>query len=101
METINYIMSSAEALFERLPQQIAPIDSISLAASIIALSVLFTAPNRPAQIFWTIMLAVFGVFVLLVPSYTMVLFAIGCGLVGVVRSRNRSRDLQTQLDKLS
>jgi hypothetical protein len=94
-------MSSAEAWFERLPEQITPIDSVSLTVSVIALSVLFTAPNRPAQIFGTIMLAMLGALILLVPSYTMVLFVISCGLIGLVRSRNGTRDLHIQLDKLS
>jgi hypothetical protein len=101
METINQIMNFADSMFERLPQQIAPINSIALAASVIVLSVLFTAPYRLAQIFETFALAVLGLLFLFAPNYVMVLFVIGCGLVGAVRSRNRSALLQKKLDKLS
>jgi hypothetical protein len=101
METINHIMGFAEALLEPLPHQITPIGSTALAASVIALSVLFTAPNGLRQNFGTMALAILGVLVLYAPNYAMVLFVIGCGLVGHVRSQNRSAHQQRQLDKLS
>jgi hypothetical protein len=61
METINHIINVADSIFERLPEQIMPINSTALAASVIILSVLFTAPNRPTQIVRTIALASIGV----------------------------------------
>jgi hypothetical protein len=101
METINHIINLAETMLGPLSQQITPIGSTTLAASIIALSVLFAAPNRLAQIWGTIALAILGVIVLFAADYAMVLFVFGCGLVGLVRSQNRSAQLQKQLDKLS
>lgn len=101
MEMINQIMSFADAVVGHLPQQIPPIDSMALAASIIALSVFFTAPIRLAQLFGTAALAVLGLLILFAPGYTMVFFVIGCGLAGVVRHRKRLALLQKQLDKLS
>jgi hypothetical protein len=101
METINHIINVADSIFERLPEQIMPINSTALAASVIILSVLFTAPNRPTQIVRTIALASIGVLVLFAPNYAMVLFVLWCGLVGVVRSRKRAALLQKKLDKLS
>jgi hypothetical protein len=100
METINHIISVTEAMLGPPPHQITPIASMALAASVIALSVFFTAPNRLAQILGTIALAIVGALVLFAPDYAMVLFVIGCGLVGLVRSRSSSADLQKQLDKL-
>jgi ABC-type multidrug transport system fused ATPase/permease subunit len=101
METINQIMNFADAMLEHLPQQITPINSTVLAAIIIVLSVLFTAPSRLAEILVTIALAMLGLLILSAPNYAMVLFVLGCGLVGIVRSRRKSDLLQKQLDKLS
>jgi hypothetical protein len=50
METINHIISFSEATLGPLSHQITPIGSTALAASVIALSVLFTGPHRLAQI---------------------------------------------------
>jgi hypothetical protein len=101
METINHVISTVEAMLKPLPSQIAPIGPAVLAVAIIALSVLFTAPTRLAQIFVTIALAVLGVLVLFAPDYAMILFVIVCGLVGLVRSRSMSAQLQKRLDKLT
>jgi hypothetical protein len=101
MEAINHIINVADSMFERFVQQVMPINSTALAAGIIILSVLFTAPTRPAQIVGTIALASIGVLVLFAANYAMVLFVFWCGLVGVVRSRKRSALLQNKLDKLS
>jgi hypothetical protein len=38
---------------------------------------------------------------LFAPDYAMFFFVIGCGLVGLARSRSRSDRLQKQLDKLN
>jgi hypothetical protein len=100
MESISQIISFAGAMFERLPQQMAPIESVALAASVIVLSVLATAPRRPAEIFGAVALAMLGVLVFFAPNYTMVLFAIACGSVGIARSRHRSAVMQKQLDKM-
>jgi hypothetical protein len=100
MEAINDIIGVAETMLRPL-SHFTPINSTALAASIIALSVLFTGPNRLAQIFGTTALAILGVLVLFAPDYAMVLFVFGCGLVGLVRSQKRSAHLQKQLDKLS
>jgi hypothetical protein len=101
METINQIMNFADSMFERLPQQVTPINSTAVAASVIVLSVFFTTPNRLAESFGTIALAMIGILVLFAPNYAIVLFVIGCGLVGIVRSRRRSALLQKQFDRLS
>ena len=101
MEKISHVISVVEAMLEPLPNQITPIGPVVLAVGIIALSVLFTAPTRLAQIFVTIALAILGVLVLFAPDYAMVLFVIVCGLVGLVRSWSMSAQLQKQLDKLS
>jgi len=101
METINQIMVFADSMFARLPRQITPIDSMALAASVIVLSVLSTAPNRLTQIFEAFAFAVLGLLILFAPYYAIVVFAIGCGLVGVVRSRNRLALVQKQLDGLT
>jgi type VI protein secretion system component VasK len=101
METINHIVNSADMMFDRLPQQITPIILTALVASVIILSVLFTVQNRLVQTFGTIaFFAAIGVLILSAPNYAMVLFALWCGLVGVVGSRKRSDLLQKQLDKL-
>jgi hypothetical protein len=100
VETISQIMSFADAMRESLLQQIAPINSTALAASVIVLSVLSTAPSRLAEIFWTVALAMLGVLIFFAPNYAMVLFVIGCGLVGIVRSRHRSAVMRKQLDKM-
>jgi hypothetical protein len=100
METINQIMSSADAMFERLSRQIAPIESMALIASVIVLSVLATAPSRRAEIFGTVALAMLGVLTFFAPNYAMILFVIGCGLVGIVRSRHKSAVIQKQLEKM-
>jgi len=101
METINHIISFSEATLGPLSHQITPIGSTALAASVIALSVLFTGPHRLAQILGTTALAVLGVLLLFAPDYAMFFFVIGCGLVGLARSRSRSDRLQKQLDKLN
>jgi hypothetical protein len=101
MEKVNHIISAVETMLEPLPNQITPIGSMALAVSIIALGVLYTAPDRHAQIFGTITFAILGVLVLFAPDYAMVLFVIVCGLVGLVRSRNRSARLRKQMDKLT
>jgi hypothetical protein len=101
MENINHIISAVEAMLEPLPNQITPIGPMVLAVSVIALSLLFTAPNRFAQIFVTMALAILGVLVLFAPDYAMVLFVIVCGLIGLVRSRNMSTQMQKRLDKLT
>jgi hypothetical protein len=101
MEKISHVISVVEAMLEPLPSQITPIGPVVLTVGIIALSVLFTAPYRLAQIFVTIALAILGVLVLFAPDYTMFLFVIVCGLVGLLRSRSVSAQLQKRLDKLT
>ena len=98
METINHIISFADSMFERLPQQIAPINSTALVASVIILSVFFAVPNR---LVGTIAFATMGILILLFLPNAMVLFVLWCGLVGIVRSRKRSALLERKLEELS
>ena len=100
MEVINQVINFADAIFERLPQQIPRIDSTALAASVVLLSVLSAAPSRRVEIVGAVALAMLGGLTLFAPNYAMVLFVIGCGLIGIVRSRRRSIAMQTQLDKM-
>ncbi len=101
METINHLMNFAEMMFERLAPQSTPIDSLALATSVIALSVLLTAPGRVTQVFGTLALAMLGFLLLFAPGYAMFLFILGCGAVGILRSRKRAAHQQKQIDKLS
>lgn len=101
METINHLMNFAHTIFARLALQTTPIDSLVLATSVIALSVLLTAPGRVAQVFGTLALAMLGFLLLFAPGYAMFLFVLGCGAVGVLRSRKRFANLQKQVDNLS
>src|ERR1700704_3292478 len=101
METINPVMSFAGAMFGRLPQEIPPLDATSLAAIIIVLSVLAAAPRSLSAILGSVALAGIGVFVLFASNFAMVLFVLGCGLIGIVRSRHITAVMQRQLDKLA
>ena len=100
METINQFMSFVDGMFEHLPQKITPIDLTALAASVIVLSVLSAVPRRRAEIAEAVVLAMLGVLILFAANYAMVLFVIGCGLVGIVRSRRRSAVMEKQLHKI-
>jgi len=98
MEAINQIMNFSESMLERLTQLITPINSTTLAASVIVLSVLFAGPNRLATILETFAVAMLGLaLILFAPNYVMALFVIGYILVGIARSRFRSALLQEQL----
>jgi hypothetical protein len=96
METINQIISFADSMFQRLPQQIMPINSMAL-VSVIILSVFFTVPNRIVE---TIAFTTIGVLILFAPNYAVVLFVLWCGLVGLGRSRKRSALLEKKLEEL-
>ena len=98
MEAINQVINFADVIFERLPPHITPIESTALTVSVVVLSVFFAAPSRPVEIVGAVALA--GGFILLAPNYAIVLFVVGCGLVGLVRSRRRSVVMQKQLAKI-
>jgi hypothetical protein len=100
MEPVSQIMSFLGAAFEHLSQQTEPTNSTAIAASIIVLSVLSTAPSRLSELFGTVAVAMLGVLLFFVSNYAMVLFVVGCGIVGIVRSRRKSAAIERQLDKM-
>jgi hypothetical protein len=100
METIDKIISFAGAIVERFPAQ-SPMDATAFSEMIIVSILLSAAPTRFVVVFGTIIL---GLLVLLAP-HAIILFAIGCGLTGLMHYRHRSTMhrsamVQKQLDEL-
>jgi hypothetical protein len=101
MEVINQIVGFTEAMVERFPTQVTPIDPAAFAVILGVLIVLCAGSVRFVTVFGTAVLILLGFFMVAAPSNALILFAIGSGLAAIVQFRRRLAVMQKQLDRLS